>query len=217
MKQLPILLSTLTALLCVNTSAADLEPTLGKKGVLLLEEKFAGDTLPQGWTIKTGAVRVADGTLHATQQKDKDGRLCLFNRELPMQDAGIQIDFKFGGRGGLNVSVNPSPGEITKHGHLFSVMIASNMWNITEHNDKSDRSSQSKALASGAETFETGKWYTLLLEFKGDDVVAQIEGKKPLRAASKDFHVKKPGIEFRVLGRDNMEINFDNLQVWELK
>jgi hypothetical protein len=134
-----------------------------------------------------------------------------------MQDAAIQIDFKFGGRGGLNVSVNPSPGELSKHGHLFSVMITQVMWNITEHNDKSDRNSQSKALASAPETFEPGQWYTLLLESKGDDVVAQVEGKKPLRAASKDFHVKKPGIEFRVAGRDNEEVKFDNLRVWELK
>jgi hypothetical protein len=206
-----------TAFAAVLLPAADLEPVLGKKGPLLLEEKFESESLPQGWTIKTGAVRAADGVLHASQRKEKDGRLCLFNRELPIQDAAIQVDFKFGGRGGLNVSVNPSPGELAKHGHLFSVMITANMWNITEHNDKSDRSSQSKALASGAENFEAGRWYTLLLEFKGDDVVAQIEGKKSLRAASRDFHVKKPGIEFRVLGRDNMEINFDNLRVWELK
>jgi hypothetical protein len=52
---------------------------------------------------------------------------------------------------------------------------------------------------------------------KSDEVVAQIQGKKPLRASSKDFHVKKPGIEFRVLSRENMEINFDNLRVWELQ
>jgi hypothetical protein len=96
-------------------------------------------------------------------------------------------------------------------------MITQALWNITEHNDKADRNSQSKALASAAEKFEPGQWYTLLLETKGDDVVAQVEGKKPLRAASKDFHVKKPGIEFRVAGRDNEEVNFDNLRVWELK
>ena len=207
----------LMVLWAMPLTAAELEPILGKKGRLLLEDKFDGDVLPKGWSIKSGAVRVADGTLHTNQRKEKDGRLCLFSREQPMQDAAIQVDFKFSGRGGLNVSVNPAPGELTKHGHLFSVMITQVMWNITEHNDKSDRNSQSKALASAAETFAPGQWYTLLVENKGDEVVAQVQGKKPLRASSKDFHVKKPGIEFRVLGRENMEINFDNLRVWELK
>ncbi|HEY6167727.1 MAG TPA: hypothetical protein VI454_06785, partial [Verrucomicrobiae bacterium] len=157
----------------------------------------------------------ADGTLRASQSKEA-GRLCLFSREQPMQDAAIQIDFKFDGASGINVSANPSPGELRKHGHLFSVMITRGMWNITEHNDKTDRKSQSKALTSAPEKFEPGRWYTLLLETKGDEVVAQVEGKKPLRASSKDFHVKKPGLEFRLAGRDNEEVHFDNLRVWEL-
>ena len=200
-----------------DSSATHIEPTLGKKGRLLLEETFDGDSLPKGWSITSGEVRVADSTLHATQKKDRDGRLCLFNCAQPMQDAAIQIDFKFTGRGGLNVSVNPSPGELTKHGHLFSVMMTPMMWNITEHNDKADRNSRSKTLASAPEKFEPGRRYTLLVEFKGGEVIAQVEGKKPLRAASKDFSVKKPGIEFRVAGRDNEEVSFDNLWVWELE
>ena len=72
-------------------------------------------------------------------------------------------------------------------------------------------------MASAAETFEPGRWYTLLVETKGDNVVAQVNGKKPLKAASKDFRVKKPGIEFRVSGPDGGEVSFDNLRVWELR
>lgn len=211
----PLVVAVL-AFCVVPLAAADLEPTLGVKGKLLLEETFDGDALPKGWNIKAGGLRVANGSLRANQDKAA-GRLGLFNCDLPMQDAAIQLDFKFDGAQGLNVSCNPSAGELQKKGHLFSVMITPRMWNITEHNDKSDRSSQSKALASAPETFAQGKWYTLLLEFKGDDVVAHVEGKAALRAASKDFRVKKPGIEFRVLGRDNAEVSFDNLHVWELK
>jgi hypothetical protein len=198
-----------------HASAGDLEPTLGKKGRLLLEETFDGDALSKGWTGKTGGLSVSDGVLHASQKRD-DGRLGLFSREQPMQNAAIQIDFKFIGARGINISCNPSAGELSKHGHLFSVMITAKMWNITEHNDKADPNSRSKALASAPERFEPGKWYTLLLETKGDDVVARVEGKEPLRAASKDFGVKKPGIEFRVAGRDGEEVVFDNLRVWEL-
>ena len=197
-------------------TAADIEPTLGKNGALLLEETFDGDALPKGWTGKTGGLSVSGGVLHAGQKKE-DSRLGLFSRELPMQDAAIRIDFKFAGARGINISCNPSPGELAKHGHLFSVMITNRMWNITEHNDKSDRNSVSKALVSAMERFEPGKWYSLLVEMKGDEVVATVEGKKPLRATSKDFHVKKPGIEFRVSGRDGEEVLFDNLRVWELK
>ena len=206
----------LPALWGATARAADLEPQLGTKGSLLLEEKFDADSLPKGWAIKNGKVRVAEGALRASQDKEA-GRLCLFNCEQPMQDAVIQIDFKFDGARGINISANPSPGELNKHGHLYSVMITQAMWNITEHNDKADRKSQSKSLASASERFEPGKWYTLLLETKGDNVVAQVEGKRPLRASSPDFHVKKPGIEFRAIGPTGAEVSFDNLRVWELK
>ena len=131
----------------VSVNAGELEPILGKKGRLLLEEEFAAQTLSTGWTVKAGKLRVTDGTLRASQDREA-GKLGLFSREQPMQDAVIQLDFKFDGARGINVSVNPSPGELTKHGHLYSVMISPRMWNITEHNDKSDRKSQSKALAS---------------------------------------------------------------------
>jgi hypothetical protein len=208
--------AVLQVLWTASLAAADLEPTLGKKGRLLLEESFEGDTLPKGWTGKTGGLRIADGVLHASQKRD-DGRLGLFNREQPMQDAAIQIDFKFNGARGINLSCNPSPGELRKHGHLFSVMITPAMWNITEHNDKADPKSRSKALVSAPEKFKPGQWYSLLIEMKGDDVVATVEGKKPLRASSQDFRVKKPGLEFRVAGRDGEEILFDNLRVWALE
>ncbi len=196
-------------------AAGGLEPILGKKGPLLLEEKFAGAALPKGWSSKAGGLRVADGSLRASQKNNE--RLCLFSRVQPMQDAAIQIDFQFDGARGINVGLNPSPGESKKRGHLFSVMITPAMWNITRHQDRRDPKSKVTVLASAPEKFERGKWYTLLLETRGDDVVAQVEGKKPLRAANKDFRVKKPGIEFRVAGRDGGEARFDNLRVWELK
>ena len=126
-----------------------------RKGRLLLEQKFDGDALPKGWSLKAGGLRVADGALRASQKKGE--RLCLFNCDLSMQDAVIQIDFKFDGGRGINVSCNPAPGELKKKGHLFSVMITQTMWNITEHNDKADRNSQSKVLVSAPEKFETGK------------------------------------------------------------
>jgi len=197
-------------------SPAGLEPALGKTGRLLLEERFDGETLPNGWSVKSGRLRVAAGALHAGRKAD-DGRLSLFSREQPLQDAAIQIDFKFNGTRGINLGVNPSPGELKKKGHLFSLMITPRGWNITEHNDKADRTSRSKVLASAPAKFEQVQWYTLLLECKGGDVVARVAGKEPLRVSSEEFRVKKPGLEFRVAGPDGEEVSFDNLQVWELK
>jgi len=111
--------------------AGTVEPTLGTRGALLLGEKFDRQAL------RSGKVRVTDGVLRTGRSKDVD-RLCLFNVDQPIRDAPIRVDFRFDGAGGINVSMNPSPGELNKKGHLFSVMITQRSWNVTEHNDKSD-------------------------------------------------------------------------------
>ena len=140
-----------------SVAAGGLEPILGKTGKLLLEENFDGDTLPKGWSSKSGKLRVGDGALRASQTKGE--RLCLFSRVQPMQDAAIQIDFKFGSARGINVSCNPAAGESKKRGHLFSVMITPVMWNITKHQDRLDPKSKVTVLTSAPATFEQGKWY----------------------------------------------------------
>ncbi|MBI3879503.1 MAG: hypothetical protein HY301_05500 [Verrucomicrobia bacterium] len=208
------LLATLITALALH--AADLEPKLGAKGKVLLEEKFDGEKVPAGWNKNTGKISVAEGVLHASELAS-DMHIGAFRKALPVQDCAIQLDFKFAGARTFNVGFDPAPGELKKKGHLFSLAITAESWNITEHNDKADPNSKNVARAKAAVKFEAGQWHTLLLEVKGNDVVAQVAGREPLRATAKDFHVKKPGLVFRVGGKDGQEVLFDNVKVWELK
>jgi hypothetical protein len=209
----------LVVVLILGTSplrAADLAPQIGTKGKLLLEEKFDGPAVPKGWVANTGALVIQDGALR-TSEKAADKHIGAFRYRLPVQDCAVQVDFRFDGGRIFNLGFDPAPGELKKKGHLFSVTVSPAQWTIIEHNDKADAASKTKAHATAKTTFEPGKWYTLLLESKGDSVVAQITGKEPLRATSKDFHVKKPGLVFRMGGKDTDAITFDNVKVWELK
>ena len=47
--------------------------------------------------------------------------------------------------------------------------------------------------------------------------LVRVDGKEPLRAKAKDFHVKKPGLVFRVGGKDGQGVLIDNVKVWELE
>jgi hypothetical protein len=214
MKRIAFTTLTLTALL--TASAAELQPTLGSKGKLLLEEKFDGNTVPKGWNKNTGKISVSDGVFHAGEIASEK-HIGAFRKPLPMQDVAIQLDFKFEGGTALHVGFDPAPGELKKKGHLYSVVITPESWTITEHNDKANPQSKNVAHAKAATKFERGTWYTLLIENKGMEVVAHIPGKEPLRATAKDFHVKKPGLVFRAGGKDGTEVLLDNVKVWELK
>lgn len=216
MKLSAFLLLTAALLAAFSAPAAELEPKLGKKGALLLEEKFDGKGLPKNWNRNTGKLTVADGVLKASEVA-ADMHAAAFRRPLPLKDTAICVKFRFEGAKMFHVGFDPAPGELKKKGHLFSVILTATGWNITEHSDKADPKSTNKALAKATATFEKGRWYELLLEVKGDDVLAQIAGMEPLRATSKDFHVKKPGLVFRTGGKDTDEVHLDEVRVWELK
>jgi hypothetical protein len=221
----------LISLLTLPAVADDLKPALGKLGTLLLEEKFDGSEMPKGWNANTGTLRVADGKLHAGE-KSSDKHIGAFRYRLPVQDCAVQDcavqdcavqdcavqnDFTLGEMRIINLGYDPAEGELKKKGHLFSVTITPKSWSIIEHNDKADPASKTKVLATAKTDFDPKRTYSLLLECKGNDVVAQVTGKEPLRATSEDFHVKKPGLVFRMGGKDSQEVAFDQVKVWALE
>lgn len=216
MKTASFLLVFVSAFAAFSSPAAELDPKLGKKGALLLEEKFDGKELPKNWNRNAGKLTVADGVLKASEVA-ANKHAAAFRRPLPLQDAAIHVKFRFEGAKMFHVGFDPAPGELKKQGHLFSLIITPASMSITEHNDKFDPKSTNRALAKSTATFEKGRWYELLLEVKGDDVLAQVTGMEPLRATSKDFHVKKPGLVFRTGGKDTDEVHLDEVRVWELK
>jgi hypothetical protein len=197
-------------------TAADLTPHLGTLGETLLEETFSAPEVPKGWNANTGSLRIVDGTLRGAE-KSSDMHIGAFRYRLPLQDCAIQIDFKLGEARIINLGFDPAPGELKNKGHLLSVVISKTGWSLIEHNDKANPESKTKTHAKAEIDFDPATTYTLLLECQGDNVVAQIAGKEPLKATAPDFHVKKPGLVFRMGGKDGQEVTFDNVRVWALK
>ncbi|SKA75416.1 hypothetical protein SAMN02745166_00019 [Prosthecobacter debontii] len=196
--------------------AADLSPTLGQKSDLLLDESFSGEAVPKGWNANTGTLRVEDGQLLAGE-KSSDQHIGAFRYRLPVQDCAVQMDFQLGSMRIINLGYDPAPSELKKKGHLFSVVVTPKSWSLIEHNDKANPESKTKVHATAKTDFDPDTTYTLLLECKGDEVVAQINGKEPLKAKAPDFHVKKPGLVFRMGGKDGDEVKLDNIKVWALE
>jgi hypothetical protein len=210
------LVSFLTfAAFALPLGAAPLEPTLGRKGKLLLEENFSSATLPAGWSKNNGTLALRDGALRASEV-EADKHVAAFRKSLPVQDCIIQLDFKLDGATAFHVGFDPAPGALKKKGHLFSLIVSPTGWQITEHVDKANPASKNVVRAKAATPFTRGETYTLLLEVKGNDVLAHVAGKPPLKASAPDFQVKKPGLVFRVGGKGEHAAVIDNLKVWEL-
>ena len=84
-----------------------------------------------------------------------------------------------------DVGFDPAPGELKKQGHLFALIITPTGWSINEQNNKADPASKPIVRAKAATTFARGQWHTLLLEMKGETVIAHIEGRPPLKASAR--------------------------------
>lgn len=200
-----------------NDSTQELKFNLGERGAILFETKFDSDDAAKGWNSTVGSLKVESGVLKVSE-RSSDKHAAAFRRPIPLQDCAVQFDVKLTAETKLvHFGYDPSPGELKKKGHLFSVSISPTAWSIIEHGDKNDAKPKNIIHATASETFEPGKWYTILIECHGENVVAQVAGKKPLKAKSADFRVKKPGLVFRVGGPDDKPVFFDNLTVWELK
>jgi hypothetical protein len=219
MKPFPVLILFVlgaAAAFVAPTYAADSELTLGKRGKLLLAETFDGETVPKGWNRNTGVLAITNGALAASELAS-DQHAGAFRRLMPLRDCAVQLDFKFTGATMFHLGFDPSPGELKKKGHLFSLIITPESWTLTEHLDKADPKSKNVVHAKVATKFPPDQWFSLLLEVKGNEVVARVAGREPLRATAKDFHVRKPGLVFRVGGKDGQGVLIDNVKVWELE
>jgi len=197
-------------------SADGLSLLLVKQGPELLKEQFDAPALPAGWSRNFGKVGIANGALRASQQAS-DSHPCAFRRALPLQNAVVRLDFRFEGAKTLHLGFDPARGELKKQGHLFTVVVSPTRVALQEAADKANPASKNRELASASVTLEGGKWYPLLLEMNGPEVVVQIAGQATLRGSSADFACKKPGLVFRALGADDAAAEFDNLQVWEAR
>lgn len=197
--------------------AAELKPVLAKPGAVVFETDFS-DGAPKGWRVQFGDWRVKDGVLRA-RQIPADNHGAAARQILEMRDGVFQMRFRFVDQGaGFHFGFDPKRGSLKKKGHLFSVIVSPTFAKLMKHVDKSrPKEDPNEDLARVTHRFPPGKWHTLLLEKKGNDVVAQIRpdagGKTlTLKAAHPTFHVPTPTLVFRCIG-DGVEV--DDVRVWQ--
>ena len=186
----------------------------------MLSDDFSGAELGKGWRTQTGEWKAVDGVMRS-KQIPADNHSAAARHLLPMQDGIYQMRFRLVDEGtSFHFGFDPAHGELKKRGHLLSVIVSKAKVTLMKHIDKDKpKEDPNEVLATAAHQFEAGKWHTLLVEKKGDDVVAQIlpdgESTKPivLKATHPTFHVKTPTLVFRCLG-DGVEI--DDLKAWKI-
>lgn len=201
-------------LICVATTSLTAADALPVNSDIALEDSFDRVELGKGWNSTTGEWKIVDGVLTG-REITEEKHSAATRKTLVTQNAVYQLRFRLTKScKSFHFGFDPARGELDKKGHLFSVIVTPESWEILKHVDKNRREEDpNEKLAESRTKFEVDKWHTLRVTTWGTHVTAKVDGRE-LEATHPTFGVKKPTLVFRCLG-DGVEI--DDIKVWTQK
>lgn len=168
---------------------------------LLSSDDFETNTVADRWGIRA-FYSVENGVLKRTSYRAAEAARA-FLKDAVYHDAIIRFDFRFngateirlmtGGGGGYNTVTQIFPGH-------FQV-------NTAKRKDEFDPSFQGEC----AFQFRQGKWYTMTVEFIGNEVVAHIDGEHFVVGNHPIIDTERTYLAFQVNGGS---ASFDNFALW---
>ncbi|MEZ5362050.1 MAG: hypothetical protein R2748_06815 [Bryobacterales bacterium] len=209
----------LTALLVSGIAAIAgfvFQPQLGTKGDLVLSEDFShGATLDTKLWQSRQHTRwsIADGVLHGqpstpeyqASRKDHQGLEPRLMIRTDLKDYAIEFRFR------VNSGEQHMVGAFFEVGHHFARVAFKKSGLEMNIGDLKNPT----ILASKPEVkLETGKWYHVLAETRGDQTVVQFEGGPTLRG--KDPRIAEHADGFGITGLRGGTIDVDDVKLWAL-
>jgi len=214
MNTLTRFLTCATMLALTQLHAADPKTLMTERGKMLFSEDFAkpiqkakmekGKAPTAGWRVAKGKWENLDGALKGTEIKaDMHGAVARY--PLEFKDVIIQYDVRVDGCKMTTLSINDAKE------HVCRVLI--NKDGFTAQKDDHDHDGPDKAVKFGTAKMDIkpGEWKTVVMEIKGKEMVAHIDG-KAVAGADDMINVSKANFGFTVSGES---ASFRNLKVWE--
>lgn len=214
MNTLTRFLTCATMLALTQLHAADPKTLMTERGKMLFSEDFAkpiqkakmekSKAPTAGWRVAKGKWENLDGALKGTEIKaDMHGAVARY--PLEFKDVIIQYDVRVDGCKMTTLSINDAKE------HVCRVLI--NKDGFTAQKDDHDHAGPDKAVKFGTAKMDIkpGEWKTVVMELKGKEMVAHIDG-KAVAGADDMIDVSKANFGFTVSGES---ASFRNLKVWE--
>lgn len=204
-------LLTLAAVLAIGmvTRAADpkpsFDPLMTKPGKLLLAEDF-DKGLGKEWRVAKGRYEAKDGAVVAAElPTDMHGAVA--RRNLEMKDAIIELTFRLDGSKGATISLNGAKG------HVCRVTLRPTGLGV-QKDDQDGKAGADKAVVLGLDRspIKEGEWHTVLLELRGPEMLARLDGKAVAYGRSEAVDKPKTNVGITVAGQS---ASFKKLRIWE--
>ena len=227
----------------IPLSAKEMEPLISKPGRLLLEEAFNGVPIPGKWEPggRSNSFQVVDGALQGIcPADDHHGPWCgvpivgsnltiRFALKLPKpgvfillvdgasQFGGTAHLLRFASHGG-GVALQQDRGSLDSKREQAAARTKATAEGRkipppTKEQLADPKFYRTETLAKDPMKLSDGQWHQILVEMRGNDVAAQVDGQVTLRAAGTVFDVQKSRLVFLIGQNGVMQV--DNVKVWE--
>ena len=166
-------------------------------------DNFRSANLDPAWKISKGKWEVTDSALKGSELSE-DKHNAVVRRPLGIRNGTIAVSIKLDGAKAAHISINQ------KSGHLFRLVLTPT--GISLQKDKPNANSEEKALAlAKVQTpIAPGVWHTVVIDMKGAQITALVDGKWKLQGENEKLAVEKLDFGFPVSG---VSASFSKLSV----
>jgi len=202
----PLLIALALTAISVSLNAGELKPSFARPGKLVVDDSFGRAKLGKGWAAVKGDWRIKGGVLTAAEKK-ADKHAAVLNFARPNTDSIVSFRFKLDGPKTFNLSFNHAKG------HLFRIIAGPDGLVLQKDKNKKDPKSKPVRMSTAKGPFKQGCWFDMLVEVRGDKVVAQTSNGLKVSGSHPDFATKKPNYRFVMKGQ---HLLIDDLKIWDV-
>lgn len=186
-------------------ACTSLPPTvITEPGKQLFSDSFADSSINTSlWTVAKGDWAIVDGAVKGIEL-ESDAHAAVMRTDVAFEDAVIRLRFKLADSGTAMLSINE------EKGHHSRVIITPEGFVLQKDKDKKDPRSLTLPLGRCNQGFETNVWYSMTVEYCGDNLLAYIDEQSFVLGTHDQIHTPKNSLGLVVRGSS---VFFDDVSI----
>lgn len=203
----PFTIALLPLLAAAEPAAVPSPPKtlMNAPGKLLLADDLTGPLGP-AWKAAKGRWEAANGGVRGSELKaDRHGAVA--RRAVAMTDVVVELTFRLDGAKQTSLSFN------AEKGHVCRVLVRPTGVTV-QKDDQDGRAGPDRGapLATREVAVKPGVWHTLVVELRGPDILATLDGTHAAYGAHPAIDKPKANLGLTVAGES---VSFKGLRVWD--
>ena len=215
--------------MAAHVAADDRTAHLAIPGALIFSDEFERETLGDTWQATQHSFAIKDGVMTGGM-RDGATHPAIVKVSKDFRDIVLRFNFRFDGAKSFNIVFNDINEKSVHSGHVARMTVSPKLLTLTDdktglmslewvnkRNDPKFKDQVDQVRKEKSRPFpfdwESGRWYTLLMEVAGDEVLVSIDGRPTGYFRSPGFgQPTKTSFHFSISGRD---LSVDNLTAWK--